>query len=132
MSIHEVCKEIKERFEGVGGADHGLFSAEQGKWLLPSKIVDFYDLKSGDIVEYKKKHRPLKFMTLDGSVKTAIIDETLPIQQLVDIVCSRIGITNSEEYSFQPETVIPDPKAKKSKNQKVEDQIADDGILILS
>jgi talin len=57
MSIHEVCKNIKERFDVKGGADHGLFYPEQGRWLLPNKILDFYDMKTGDLVEYKKKHR---------------------------------------------------------------------------
>lgn len=129
MSIHEVCKLIKERFNVPGGADHGLFYPEQGRWLLPNKILDFYDMKTGDIVEYKKKHRQLKFRTLDGSIKTAIIDETLPVFQLVDVICARIGITNTDEYSLLPDKLIEDEtdKKQKGKTKKVVNQIADDG-----
>ncbi|KAJ3396785.1 Talin-1 [Lobulomyces angularis] len=130
-SVYECCKEIKEKFENSGGADYGLFCPDQGKWLISSKVIDFYDLKNGDLLEYKKKHRNLKFRTLDGSIKTVVVDETLHVQQLVDIVCARIGITNTEEYSFQPEVSdVTNQKGgkdvKKNKKQHVAEQIAED------
>ncbi|TPX69668.1 hypothetical protein SpCBS45565_g02300 [Spizellomyces sp. 'palustris'] len=104
MSVHEVCREIREKFgEGAGGSDHGLLWPDQGKWLQASKILDFYDLNSGDALEYRKKHRALKVKTMDDSVKTVIIDESLPVQQLVEIICEKIGIQNPEEYSILPE-----------------------------
>jgi hypothetical protein len=83
----------------------------------------------------------LKFRTLDGSIKTAIIDETLPVFQIVDVICARIGLTNTEEYSLLPEKAeeVEVVKTTKDKFQKamtkgstkavskVVGQIADDG-----
>jgi talin len=64
---------------------------------------------------------------LDGSIKTAIIDETLPVFQLVDVLCARIGITNTDEYSLLPDKEDEEPaKKQKGKAGKVENQIADD------
>ncbi|KAI8906214.1 hypothetical protein DFJ77DRAFT_477968 [Powellomyces hirtus] len=104
MSVHEVCREIREKFgDGAGGSDHGLMWPDTGKWLQPSKILDFYDLTSGDALEYRKKHRALKVKTMDSSIKTVLVDESLNVHQLVEIICERIGIQNPEEYSILPE-----------------------------
>ncbi|KAJ3220116.1 Talin-1 [Dinochytrium kinnereticum] len=101
MSVHEVCKEIREKFgDGAGGSDHGLFWPETGKWMASAKVLDFYDLKSGDHLEFKKKHRVLKVKTLDDSVKQILVDESQPVTVIVKVVCDRIGLQNSEEYSF--------------------------------
>ncbi|KAJ3182603.1 Talin-1 [Gaertneriomyces sp. JEL0708] len=109
LSVHDVCREIREKFgEGAGGTDHGLLWPERGIWLQPTKLLDFYDLNSGDALEYRKKHRMLRVKTMDGSVKTVLVDESLPVQQLVDIICEKIGIANSEEYSILPENPIAD------------------------
>ena len=40
---------------------------------------------------------------LDGTVKTVLIDESLPVHNLVSDVCVHIGLSNHEEYSFQVE-----------------------------
>jgi hypothetical protein len=82
---------------------------------------------------------------LDGSIKTAIIDETLPVFQLVDVICARIGITNTDEYSLLPEKAEVEEVVKtgmsigkdkfnramttgsKKATLKVVGQIADDG-----
>ena len=42
---------------------------------------------------------------MDETQKTVLIDESLPVQQLVTMVCDKIGISNPEEYSFMPETI---------------------------
>ncbi|TPX50472.1 hypothetical protein SeLEV6574_g00877 [Synchytrium endobioticum] len=104
MSVYEACKEIRDKFgTDTGGSDHGIFWPAYNKWLSNNKVLDFYDLTSGDDVEFKKKHRPLRVRTMDGSVKTVLIDESLPVQALVETVCERIGVLNSEEYSFLPD-----------------------------
>ncbi|KAI9206533.1 uncharacterized protein BJ171DRAFT_498098 [Polychytrium aggregatum] len=115
MSVFEVCKEIRDKYEGSGGADHGLFWPDQRKWLVSNKVLDYYDLKSGDTLEFKKKHRLLKFRTLDGSVKTALIDESSLVKDLVAAVCEKIGLSNSDEYSFQREV---DPSKEPEKTKK--------------
>ena len=48
MGVGEVCKDIRDKLgEETGGADHGLFWPDTGKWLDPRRTLDFYDLKSG-------------------------------------------------------------------------------------
>lgn len=63
---------------------------------------------------------------MDDSYKTVMIDETLPVSELVDAVCKRIGITNSDEYSFQSEHDQPHMKPDTSKGKKATSG-ADDG-----
>ena len=48
MGVNEVCKDIREKLgEETGGADHGLFWPDTGKWLDARRTLDYYDLKSG-------------------------------------------------------------------------------------
>jgi talin len=49
------------------------------------------DVKSGDHLEYRKMHRPLKVRTLDNSVKTVIINDSLPVEELVLKVAEKLG-----------------------------------------
>jgi talin len=114
----------------VGASDHGLFCPGLGKWLTNSKTLDFYDLKSGDLIEYKKKHRPLRVKMMDDTIKTILIDESAMVQDLVVMVCQRIGIANFEEYSFQAETEVnPVGTIKEKKLKKVVAE-SDEGILL--
>ncbi|RXM33648.1 Talin-2 [Acipenser ruthenus] len=55
---------------------------------------------SQDILEYKKKQRPQKIRMLDGAVKTVMVDDSKTVGELLVTICSRIGITNYEEYSL--------------------------------
>lgn len=52
-------------------------------------------------MEYKNKIRQLRVRTLDGgAVKTVFVDESQPVSQLMIVVCSKMGISNHEEYSL--------------------------------
>ncbi|KAJ3121843.1 Talin-1 [Nowakowskiella sp. JEL0407] len=131
LSVHEACKEIREKFgEAAGGLDHSLYWPAQGKWLAASKVLDYYDLTSNDELEFKKKHRILKVGTVDGSIKTVLVDQSLPIQQLVEIVCEKIGIQNPEEYSFLPDTTHTSHASKSSPKRKGMDDNEDAKWLI--
>lgn len=37
---------------------------------------------------------------LDGAVKTVMVDESQPVGEIMVVVCSKIGISNHEEYSM--------------------------------
>lgn len=37
---------------------------------------------------------------LDGAVKTVLVDESQPVGEIMVVVCSKIGISNHEEYSM--------------------------------
>ena len=55
------------------------------------KTLEHYNLKSGDMLVYKEKTRPLRVKTLDGSVKTLLIDDSQTVAELTKVVCARIG-----------------------------------------
>lgn len=43
------------------------------------------------MLEYRKKQRPLRVRTLDGSVKTLLVDDSQTVAELTRAVCVRIG-----------------------------------------
>jgi len=107
MSVSEACAQIQEK-TNEGGEDHGLFQpAGEGKrsarWLRMDRTLQYYDLKTNDTLEYKKKHRPLKVKLLDETVKTVIVDDSSTVEQLVEVIGKKINIKNFEEFSLQLE-----------------------------
>uniref|UniRef100_S4RP70 FERM domain-containing protein n=1 Tax=Petromyzon marinus TaxID=7757 RepID=S4RP70_PETMA len=53
-----------------------------------------------DLLEYKRKVRPLKVRMLDGMIKTVMVDDSKTVGDLLITICTRIGITNYDEYSL--------------------------------
>ncbi|MGH0179282.1 UNVERIFIED_CONTAM: hypothetical protein FKN15_001239 [Acipenser sinensis] len=84
--------------------DYGLFLSDEdpkkGIWLESGKALDYYMLRNGDTLDYKKKHRPLKIRMLDGTVKTVMVDDSKIVGDMLMTICARIGITNYDEYSL--------------------------------
>ncbi|XP_020615506.1 talin-2-like [Orbicella faveolata] len=106
-TIAEALRIIRERVPGSSPgkiSDYGLFSQDddpsKGKWLEPARTLDFYPLKSGDMLDYKSKVRHLKIKFMDGSVKTLQIDDSHNVGQILDSVCMKMGIANTEEFSL--------------------------------
>lgn len=92
MYIIDVCKDIRAKFNyGEGGLDHGLLFKSQGLWLAQNKMLGHYDLKFGDVLEFRKKHRILKVKTLDGNIKNILFDESITVKAIVEVICQRIG-----------------------------------------
>uniref|UniRef100_A0A8C8RLG5 Talin 2 n=1 Tax=Pelusios castaneus TaxID=367368 RepID=A0A8C8RLG5_9SAUR len=111
-AVYDACRVIRERVpEAQTGqaSDYGLFLSDEdprkGIWLEAGRTLDYYMLRSGDILEYKKKQRPQKIRMLDGSVKTVMVDDSKTVGELLVTICSRIGITNYEEYSLIQESI---------------------------
>ncbi|KAJ0002057.1 hypothetical protein NQD34_001853 [Periophthalmus magnuspinnatus] len=111
-AVYDACRIIRERVpEAQTGqaSDYGLFLSDEdprkGIWLESGRTLDYYMLRNGDILEYKKKQRPQKIKMLDGAVKTVMVDDSKTVGELLVTICSRIGITNYEEYSLIQETV---------------------------
>ncbi|XP_076984209.1 talin-2 [Tamandua tetradactyla] len=111
-AVYDACRVIRERVpEAQTGqaSDYGLFLSDEdprkGIWLEAGRTLDYYMLRNGDILEYKKKQRPQKIRMLDGSVKTVMVDDSKMVGELLVTICSRIGITNYEEYSLIQETI---------------------------
>ncbi|XP_029135114.1 talin-2a [Labrus bergylta] len=111
-AVYDACRIIRERVpEAQSGqaSDYGLFLSDEdprkGIWLESGRTLDYYMLRNGDILEYKKKQRPQKIKMLDGAVKTIMVDDSKTVGELLVTICSRIGITNYEEYSLIQELV---------------------------
>uniref|UniRef100_A0A8C9R894 Talin 1 n=1 Tax=Scleropages formosus TaxID=113540 RepID=A0A8C9R894_SCLFO len=105
--VYDACRIIRERVpEAQLGQpnDYGLFLSDEdpkkGIWLEAGKALDYYMLRNGDTLEYKKKQRPLKIRMLDGTVKTVMVDDSKIVSDLLMTICARIGITNYDEYSL--------------------------------
>uniref|UniRef100_A0A8C1I4J7 Talin 2a n=1 Tax=Cyprinus carpio carpio TaxID=630221 RepID=A0A8C1I4J7_CYPCA len=111
-AVYDACRVIRERVpEAQTGqaSEYGLFLSDEdprkGIWLEGGRALDYYMLRNGDILEYKKKQRPQKIKMLDGAVKTIMVDDSKTVGELLVTICSRIGITNYEEYSLIQEVV---------------------------
>ncbi|XP_076012338.1 talin-2 [Genypterus blacodes] len=110
--IYDACRIIRDRVQEAQtgqASDYGLFLSDEdprkGIWLESGRTLDYYMLRNGDILEYKKKQRPQKIKMLDGAVKTIMVDDSKTVGELLVTICSRIGITNYEEYSLIQELV---------------------------
>ncbi|XP_069482825.1 talin-1 isoform X1 [Ambystoma mexicanum] len=110
--IYDACRMIRERVpEAQMGQpnDFGLFLSDEdpkkGIWLEAGKALDYYMLRNGDTLEYKKKQRPLKIRMLDGTVKTVMVDDSKTVCDILMTICARIGITNYDEYSLVREVL---------------------------
>ncbi|XP_030649998.1 talin-2 isoform X2 [Chanos chanos] len=110
--VYDACRIIRERVpEAQTGqaSDYGLFLSDddprKGIWLESGRTLDYYMLRNGDVLEYKKKQRPQKIKMLDGAIKTIMVDDSKTVGELLVTICSRIGITNYEEYSLIQEQV---------------------------
>ncbi|KAG9352349.1 hypothetical protein JZ751_020762 [Albula glossodonta] len=118
-AVYDACRIIRERVpEAQTGqaSDYGLFLSDddprKGIWLESGRTLDYYMLRNGDILEYKKKQRPQKIKMLDGAIKTIMVDDSKTVGELLVTICSRIGITNYEEYSLIQE--LPEEKKEDS------------------
>ncbi|VDN06084.1 unnamed protein product [Thelazia callipaeda] len=104
--VFDACKIIREKVSGnnINPKEYGMFRLEEDPtkcaWMENGRTLEYYLVRSGDTVEYKKKIRPLKVRMLDGAVKTVMVDESQPVGEIMVVVCSKIGISNHEEYSM--------------------------------
>jgi talin len=75
-----------------------------GTWLDPKRTVQESNLHSGDVLQLRRRKRLLKVKTMDGSLVTLMIDESAKVMELIQLACSKIGLKNSDEFSFVTET----------------------------
>ncbi|KAI8040200.1 hypothetical protein M5D96_006138 [Drosophila gunungcola] len=106
-TVFDACKVIRDKFaEAVQGqpSEYGLFISDeqnqQGVWLEAGRTLGYYILHNQDTLEYRRKLRTLRVRMLDGAVKTILVDDSQPVSQLMVVICTKIGITNHEEYGL--------------------------------
>ncbi|CAK1592968.1 unnamed protein product [Parnassius mnemosyne] len=118
-TVYDACRIIREKILEASSSDpkeYGLFLASEednkkGIWLEASRSLDYYMLRNGDLLEYNKKMRNLRVRMLDGTVKTLLVDDSQIVANLMVVICTKIGITNYDEYGLvreeQKEEVDP-------------------------
>ena len=79
--------------------EFGLFKPDydptKGLWLEQRRTLQYYELKSGDMLQYRKKLRPIRIKTLDGSMMALLVDDSQTVAELIKAVGARIGKTDS-------------------------------------
>ncbi|CAG9763893.1 unnamed protein product [Ceutorhynchus assimilis] len=105
-TVHDACRIIREKCTEAQGQpkDYGLFLTDEdnttGVWLEQARNLEYYILKNGDTIEYRKKLRTLRVKMLDGSVKTMLVDDSQIVANMMVVICTKLGITNHDEYSL--------------------------------
>jgi talin len=109
-TVQDACALIEDRIPEAShsqSGDCGMFKADEdpkkGRWLDASRTLDYYSLKNGDTIEYRTKVRPLRVRTIDETVKTILVDDSMNVRDLIKMVAEKIGLKNPEEYSFVTE-----------------------------
>ncbi|XP_050591616.1 talin-1 isoform X3 [Bombus affinis] len=123
-SIYDACRIIREKLAEAGNMgqpkDYGLFLADEdvkkGVWLEPGRNLDYYILRNGDLLEYRRKLRTLRVRMLDGTLKTLLVDDSQPVANLMVVICTKIGITNHDEYSLVRELADEETENQKPGN----------------
>lgn len=110
LTVFEVCRQIREKVPdavepGDSVNDYGLLKLDDldprfGTWLESARALEFYQLENNSVLDYKTKKRPLRVETLDMTIRTIIVDDSLNVKDLVKTVCARYGLNNPEEFSF--------------------------------
>ncbi|XP_065937051.1 talin-1 isoform X14 [Magallana gigas] len=131
MQVYDACKVIRDRIIETNPGnpqDYGLFLADEdpkkGVWLEPGRTLDYYLLRDGDLLEYKKKMRILQIKTLDGMQKKLQVDDSHTVGQLMVTICTKMGISNHEEYSLVRE--MTDDEKEKTLTLRRDKSIAKD------
>ncbi|XP_061190935.1 talin-1-like isoform X4 [Saccostrea echinata] len=129
--VYDACKIIRDRIIETNPGnpqDYGLFLADEdpkkGVWLEPGRTLDYYLLRNGDLLEYKKKMRILQIKTLDGMQKKLQVDDSHTVGQLMVTICTKMGISNHEEYSLVRE--MTDDEKEKTLTLRRDKSIAKD------
>lgn len=104
--VIDLLHHAKSSFNEPISDDSGLFLTRLRQWLDMKRCLDFYDIVGGDVVEIKKKHRFLRVKLVDETIKTILVDETLPVSDISTIICDHVGLSNPDEYSLQAESDI--------------------------
>lgn len=129
--VYDACRIIRDRIVEINPGnpnEFGLFLADEdpkkGVWLESGRSLEYYLLRNGDLLEYKKKLRILQVKTLDGAAKKLQVDDSHTVGTLMVTICTKMGIANHEEYSLVRE--MPDDEKEKTLTLKRDKSIAKD------
>lgn len=107
-TVIDACAQIRERLSEIKSLGnhnlYGLFLTDddpkKGVWLDPGRTLEHYLLRDNDSLEYRRKMRLLKVRMLDNALKSIMVDDSQVVKNLMVPICTKIGITNHDEYSL--------------------------------
>ncbi|OQR67238.1 talin-2-like [Tropilaelaps mercedesae] len=99
IQVFDACRIVREKVPESQldePKEYGLFLVDEdpkkgGVWLENSKTLGYYLLKTGDLLEYRKKMRNLRIRLLDGTLKTVLVDDSQPVANMMVVICSKIA-----------------------------------------
>jgi parallel beta-helix repeat protein len=75
-------------------------STTKGIWLDPTKHIDYYMLRTGSALYYQDVRRILIVKMLDWTKKSVDVNDSFTVNQMMNDICKKCGVANSEEYSL--------------------------------
>ncbi|KER27976.1 hypothetical protein T265_05098 [Opisthorchis viverrini] len=105
LCVSDLCCEIRLQIPEAKVNNHyGIFvpdpDPKHSSWLDNSRMLSYYHFRDNFEVEYRNKLRLLVIQTMDGTRKVLQVDDSKTVAELMDRICSKMGITNHEEYSL--------------------------------
>ncbi len=102
MSVYDACIQVVEKTR-EGGKDHAMFKpfyegAETGEWLRMDRTLENHDLRSNDLVQFKKRHQVVTAKLIDGSLKKILVNLTQPTMDVHKAIGEKLKLRNWEEF----------------------------------
>lgn len=135
LTIGELKQQIINDTQ-TGGPDHSIFlppipMVRNGLWLQDDRTINFYDLKTGDLIALRKRTAPKKFMFEDQTQKVILIDESLPVRAIIEqVLGEHMSITNPEEFGMVVEGAGRDDWLD-TKTPIAQQGVPDDSVLCI-
>jgi len=111
-TVADTVQEIYEKAARNDGgpsdlAKYGLYQRGSGfratRWLDPKKTLSNYDLKPGDVLDFRTVQTLLRVQFLGPwtTVKTFIVDESKTVAEISQEIGQKLEVPNPEEFSLQ-------------------------------
>eukprot|EP00824_Muranothrix_gubernata_P025874 TRINITY_DN8670_c0_g3_i2.p1 TRINITY_DN8670_c0_g3~~TRINITY_DN8670_c0_g3_i2.p1 ORF type:complete len:1395 (-),score=360.20 TRINITY_DN8670_c0_g3_i2:56-4240(-) len=101
MTGHEVLEFVGSQVNIDQIADYGMFippnRKNPGCWVKEDQPLSSYNIQNQDVVEFKKKHRPMRVALPNETYRTVLIDDTACVKDLVIPILNKIGEKEVEE-----------------------------------
>lgn len=108
MTVEEALASIQQKVN-FNNADWGLYlpagvDGRKGRWLKKNdKTLSHYDIRNGDNIEYRLRHRTVTVRFPDAITKAFSIDESRTVREIIEDISQQINISAPEEFGLQLE-----------------------------